>query len=77
LQRGGTQLVFYDYDCNFDIEDPASSYSHSAILAAWFGGGLESLRQRAVAIQSSVAPDVTVPPILHSPLSRYPGERVS
>ncbi|MEU9103508.1 hypothetical protein AB0D54_03930 [Streptomyces xanthophaeus] len=37
----GRDVVFYDWDDNFDIEDPRSSFSHSAILAAWFGGRIE------------------------------------
>ncbi|MDO0925010.1 hypothetical protein QQY24_06115 [Streptomyces sp. TG1A-8] len=37
----GRTVVFYDWDDNLDIEDPASSFSHSAVLAAWFAGRLE------------------------------------
>lgn len=37
---GGRDVVFYDWDDNFDILDPTSSFSHSALLAAWFGTGL-------------------------------------
>ena len=39
--RAGRDVVFYDWDDNFDIEDPRSSFSHSAVLAAWFGGRIE------------------------------------
>jgi hypothetical protein len=38
----GRDVVFYDWDSNFDIEDAGDSFSHSAVLAAWFGGRLES-----------------------------------
>jgi hypothetical protein len=37
----GTDVHFYDWDANFDIEDASASFSHSAVLAAWFGGRLE------------------------------------
>ncbi|MGF1430807.1 DUF6939 family protein [Kitasatospora sp. LaBMicrA B282] len=44
----GREVVFYDWDENHDIEESGSSFSHSAILAAWFGGRLaeEFLRRR-------------------------------
>ncbi|KUM02695.1 hypothetical protein KIF53_15815 [Chromobacterium subtsugae] len=34
-------VLFYDWDANQDIADTSSSFSHSAILAAWFNGTLE------------------------------------
>lgn len=37
----GQDVHFYDWDANFDIEDASASFSHSAVLAAWFGGRLE------------------------------------
>ncbi len=37
----GRGVVFYDCDANHDITDPSTSFSHSAILAAWFNGRLE------------------------------------
>jgi hypothetical protein len=37
----GRDVVFYDWDDNFDIEYPGSSFSHSAVLAAWFAGRIE------------------------------------
>jgi hypothetical protein len=37
----GVDVLFYDWDDNFDICDPRSSFSHSAILAAWFDGDLD------------------------------------
>ncbi|WHM37877.1 hypothetical protein [Streptomyces sp. BPTC-684] len=37
----GRDVVFYDWDDNTDIEDPRSSFSHSAVLASWFGGRIE------------------------------------
>jgi hypothetical protein len=40
LSHGRTAL-FFDWDENFDIRDPRSSFSHSAILAAWFAGSLD------------------------------------
>ncbi|SEF23490.1 hypothetical protein SAMN05421837_102207 [Amycolatopsis pretoriensis] len=42
----GHDVHFYDWDANFDIEDDHSSFSHSAVLAAWFGGHLDSLLVR-------------------------------
>lgn len=37
----GRTVLFFDWDSNFDIEDASSSFSHSALLAAWFGGTWE------------------------------------
>jgi hypothetical protein len=37
----GRTLVFFDWDSNFDIDDPRTSFSHSAILASWFNGDLD------------------------------------
>jgi hypothetical protein len=37
----GADVYFYDWDDNFDILDPRSSFSHSAVLAAWFNGTLD------------------------------------
>jgi hypothetical protein len=37
----GQDVLFYDWDENFDVLDPTSSFSHSSLLAAWFGGRLE------------------------------------
>lgn len=34
----GRDVVFYDWDHNFDINDASSSFSHSAILASWYRG---------------------------------------
>jgi len=39
--RSGYHVVFYDWDSNFTITNPMASFSHSAILAAWFNGSLE------------------------------------
>jgi hypothetical protein len=39
--RDGRDVLFFDWDSNFDIFDVRSSFSHSSILAAWFGGRLE------------------------------------
>ncbi|MEU7360196.1 MULTISPECIES: DUF6939 family protein [Streptomyces] len=38
----GRDVVFYDWDSNLDIEDTRDSFSHSAVLAAWFGGRMEN-----------------------------------
>ena len=43
----GTDVVFYDWDDNFAISDPGSSFSHSALLAAWFNGDVEDQFDRA------------------------------
>lgn len=37
----GTDVVFYDWDGNFNILDPSASFSHSALLAAWFNADLD------------------------------------
>jgi hypothetical protein len=42
----GRDVFFYDWDANFDIEDDSASFSHSAVLAAWFGGCLEPELER-------------------------------
>ena len=34
-------IIFYDWDDNFEIENVAQSFSHSAILASWFKNTLE------------------------------------
>jgi hypothetical protein len=39
--RQGNTVLFYDWDDNFEITNPRSSFSHSAILAAWFGGSIQ------------------------------------
>lgn len=39
-RAAGRDVLFYDWDDNVDILDPSSSFSHSAILAAWFDGRL-------------------------------------
>jgi hypothetical protein len=38
--RGG-DVIFFDWDGNGDIANEHESYSHSALLAAWFSGSLE------------------------------------
>ncbi|MFI9275826.1 DUF6939 family protein [Kitasatospora sp. NPDC052896] len=42
----GRDVVFYDWDDNTDIEDARTSFSHSAVLAAWFGGRIEEFTGR-------------------------------
>jgi hypothetical protein len=42
LDQGGN-VAFFDWDDNFDILHTGSSFSHSAILADWFGGRLDDL----------------------------------
>jgi hypothetical protein len=44
--EAGRIIVFYDWDSNMDIADDRSSFSHSAVLAAWFSGRLEPLLRR-------------------------------
>lgn len=39
--QAGLEVVFYDWDDNGDIADIRASYSHSALLRAWFAGDLE------------------------------------
>ncbi|WP_281886254.1 DUF6939 family protein [Paenibacillus sp. YYML68] len=34
-------IIFYDWDSNFDIYNKFESFSHSAILTSWFNGTLE------------------------------------
>lgn len=36
----GREVLCFDWDSNLDVLDPRSSFSHSAIVAAWFGGRL-------------------------------------
>lgn len=38
----GRDVIFFDWDENMDILNDQASFSHSAILAAWFGGRLET-----------------------------------
>jgi len=38
----GQTIIFYDWDSNMEIADTSSSFSHSALLRAWFAGTLES-----------------------------------
>ncbi|WP_159400931.1 DUF6939 family protein [Streptomyces sp. NRRL B-24484] len=67
----GRDAVFYDWDDNHDIEDPRTSYSHSAILAAWFGGRIEELAHRRaawLADRPGCAAPSGPPPL---PLTRY------
>lgn len=40
LDQGGI-VAFYDWDSNFILTDPTQSFSHSALLAAWFNGTLQ------------------------------------
>lgn len=42
ISSGGT-AAFYDWDANIDIDDPRSSFAHSALLAGWYGGTLDPL----------------------------------
>lgn len=53
----GRDVAFYDWDHNMDIDDPASSFSHSALLARWFNRQLDPLldRARALAVKFDVA----------------------
>lgn len=37
----GCDVYFYDWDSNFDIFDPTSPFSHSAILQSWFNRTLD------------------------------------
>lgn len=50
----GTDVFVFDWDDNFEIENPNSSFSHSAILEAYFGGELETqyLRDMENRVQS-------------------------
>lgn len=38
--RNNKNIIFYDWDSNQDIVNVKESFSHSAILASWFGGTL-------------------------------------
>lgn len=40
IEEGHT-IIFYDWDSNMDITNISESFSHSAILAAWFRKSLE------------------------------------
>lgn len=39
--KNNQRVIFYDWDSNMDITNISESFSHSAILAAWFRGSLE------------------------------------
>ncbi|OGT29782.1 MAG: hypothetical protein A3E87_05470 [Gammaproteobacteria bacterium RIFCSPHIGHO2_12_FULL_35_23] len=43
----GKHVLFFDWDSNFDINDSSSSFSHSAILAAWFNKSLDKFVDNA------------------------------
>lgn len=43
----GGRVVFYDWDDNFDIDDPSAAFSHSALLAMHFAGTLGPVVDRA------------------------------
>jgi hypothetical protein len=42
-REAGGEVLFYDWDANFDLADPSGSFSHSALLADWFSGRLEAV----------------------------------
>lgn len=44
--EAGRAVAFYDWDDNFVLTDPSRSFSHSAILAAWFNATLERMLVR-------------------------------
>jgi len=56
--RDGSDVLFFDCDDNFDIFDDRTSFSHSALLAAWFGGRLEAdfIRPRAAYLDRADLP---------------------
>jgi hypothetical protein len=68
----GVDVFFYDWDDNHDINNPASSFSHSAILAAWFNGTLEQefVEPGCQFIQSNLSTDDPAS-ILAPNLQRY------
>jgi hypothetical protein len=49
----GMTVEFYDWDDNFDLDDPRSSFSHSALLATCFAGHVRDLWERVVARASA------------------------
>jgi hypothetical protein len=51
--NSGRDVAFYDWDANMDIDDASSSFSHSALLAQWFSGGLGPLVDRATELATA------------------------
>jgi uncharacterized protein DUF6939 len=56
----GREVLFYDWDDNFDIEDHRSSFSHSSVLHRWYTKSMGSL----AAIYSQIAAEYGADPIL-------------
>ncbi len=57
----GRDIAFFDWDSNHDIMNATISFSHSAILAAWFNGLLDEaylIPARQLALSSSEESDV-------------------
>jgi hypothetical protein len=59
----GDEVLFYDWDDNFDILDPGASFSHSALLAAWFNGTLDEQFLRPQSALLADRPELTHPDV--------------
>ena len=70
--KGGLDQYFYDVDDNLDIEDPSSSYSHSAAIVKWLKHKLavESELNRLVTESGLEGLDYHLPPRTHYFLSK-------
>ena len=69
--RHGGDVVFYDWDTNFDIFNPHDSFSHSAILAAWFSASLEELLAESTRWLAKSQPDFGENSIFTSVTGKY------
>ena len=62
----GRDVLFYDWDDNFDIDDDRSSFSHSSLLQRWYTESMSPL----VATYSRIAAEAGADPVLQ--ISRRP-----
>jgi hypothetical protein len=70
LKKGDT-VLFYDWDSNHDICDVRTSFSHSAILAAWFNGKIEECFIRPAIGLGLLFPEVLSPTTRATYFARY------
>lgn len=67
----GCDVIFYDWDDNHDITDPSSSFSHSAILAAWCNGTLDETLLRPARQLIQFRPEFGPESIFDVSMQRY------
>jgi hypothetical protein len=67
----GNDVFCFDWDANIEIEDGSASFSHSALIAAFFNGTLDAYADRFAdrwtSFHERPAPEL--------PLTRYCGLR--